>query len=392
MNKEEATRAIFGVSRSNDYKELTRLTNSQETAISEVLILTDQLDALYDRSVSSVLFAAAMRKVRDTHDEKHGALPKKDLRTDLLRSTLKAYGDVHTPMENPDAVSLQDSIVETMVAARMRKAFLRKILSNELDSEGHAFLNYLLGDGESNRMGIKIPLPSFTRMPDAKAHPFPIQVSFQTQEFIQGVLFYVMFADVTAGEYVRMPNALNKIQKKLTTEGMSQKAWNDGWTYLEKYKVIFENTVFQNAAIFMRSHWDWYVRQIGEFVQFARNHVPSPTLSQKQQQRLSKIGWKGITDQLSILEDSSGIKFGISTKVLSDLKEMSLVRNLGMHNRWEVDQSYLDKSSSSKLALREVRLIEIGELQSWSSSLSELINATSFQTAVKYVSAPDYTY
>jgi hypothetical protein len=276
----------------------------------------------------------------------------------------------------------------------MRKAFLRKIISGKLDTDGQAFLDYLLGQEviqkTSNSLHTKIPLPSVSRTPGAKAHPFPIQVSFQTQEFIQAVLFYAMFADSAAGEYVRLPNALNNIEQKLIKEGLDKKLWDNGWSYLQKYQPIFNNTIFQNVVILMRSHWDWYIRQIGEFVSFARNYVSNPVLDTKQQKNLTRIGWKEITQQLTILEESCGINFSLSNRILSDINEMSLVRNLGMHNRWEVDDYYLKKTSSSNWELKDVRLIEIAELQSWAGSLSKLINETCLQITIKYVAAPDF--
>jgi len=61
-----------------------------------------------------------------------------------------------------------------------------------------------------------------------------------------------------------------------------------------------------------------------------------------------------------------------------------------MHNRWEVDNYYLNKTSSSNWDLKDVRLIKIAELRSWSGSLSKLINETSLEIAVKYVNAPDF--
>jgi hypothetical protein len=390
MNKEDVSRTIFGVSRSDGYNGLTPLTDTQEAAIFDTLALTDELDAVYNQQGSGYLFAATFRKAQEKHEDIRGALPNNDLRTNLLSTTLKAYQDVGTLLVGSELNRFQGSTKETMLTARMRKGFLRKIITDELDTEGQDFLNYLLGNGQSKRMGIKIPLLPFTRMPGAKAHPFPLQVSFQTQEFIRGVLFYVMFADVAASEYVRLPDGLNKIKEKLTNEGMTQKIWDDGWAYLKKYQSIFENTVFQNAAILMRSHWDWYIRHIGEFVEFARNRVASPTLSSKQKQQLSRIGWQEIIDQLSILEDSCGISFGISSTISDDIKEMSLVRNLGMHNRWEVDQFYLNKTSSSGWTLKDVRLIDIVELQNWGGSLSKLINETSFKIAEKFAPVPDY--
>lgn len=123
---------------------------------------------------------------------------------------------------------------------------------------------------------------------------------------------------------------------------------------------------------------------------FARNHVSSSALDRNQQKDLARIGWKEITQQLTILEESCGIKFNLSQAILSDINEMSLVRNLGMHNRWEVDHYYLNKTSLSNWNLKDVRLIDIAELRSWSGSLSKLINETSVEIAIKYVHAPDF--
>ena len=276
----------------------------------------------------------------------------------------------------------------------MRKLFLKKLLSDDLDANAQDFVTYLLGpDGTpkaSTNVHIKISLPQITKTPSAKAHVFPVQVSIQTQEFIHAVLFYAMFADIAAGEYVRLPDGLNRIERKLSHDGLDKKQWDRGWDYLQKYQPIFNNTIYQNVLILMRSHWDWYIRQIGQFVSFARAHIRSPALDKKQQQDLERIGWTEITKQLIILEVSCGIKFSLSSTILSDLNEMSLVRNLGMHNRWEVDEFYLRKTTTSNWELREVRIVEINELQSWASSLSKLINETSLQIATRYVAAPDF--
>jgi hypothetical protein len=229
-----------------------------------------------------------------------------------------------------------------------------------------------------------------TKTTDAKAHTYPIQVGLQTQEFIQAVLFYAMFADTAAGAYVRLPNALSNIEKRLIEEGLAKREWERGWDYLQKYQAIFNNTIFQNVVILMRSHWDWYIRQIGEFINFARVHLADPPLEKKQQSDLNRIGWKEVRKQLVILEESCGIKFSLSPQILFDIDEMSLVRNLGLHNRWEVDDFYLRKTSSSIWELRDVRIIQIGELHAWAGSLSKLISETSLQIAIKYVCAPNY--
>ncbi len=103
-------------------------------------------------------------------------------------------------------------------------------------------------------MGKKIPLPAVIKTPDAKAHPFPIQIGFQTYEFLQGVLFYAIFSNTAAGAYVRLPDSIQELERELISQGISEKLLNDGWSYLRKYQYVFENSVFQNVLILMRSH------------------------------------------------------------------------------------------------------------------------------------------
>lgn len=239
-------------------------------------------------------------------------------------------------------------------------------------------------------MGTKISLPSLIRTPGARAHPYPFQVSVQTYEFMQGAVFYAAFSDAAAGECAASPRAFSKIEEKFATSGLDKKHWDSGWEHLERYKVVFTNTIFQHVVILLRSHWDWYIRQTGAFVRFARSHVASPTLNSKQEKNLSNIGWKDVASQLTILEEACGISFSLSSTTLSAINEMSLVRNLGMHNRWEVDDYYLQKTLSVGWELKDIRIIEIGELNHWRESFASLLNETSFPIAELYAPVPDY--
>jgi hypothetical protein len=392
-DKEEVSRTIFGIGRA-DGCVLSHLTEAQQNAILDALTLTDELDTIYDQQGGGASYVASFTKAREKYEEVLPGLPDKDIRTALLGTTLKGYEDLGTLIVGTELGRFHGDMSPTALSARMRKLFLRKIIGGQLDQQGQDVLTYLLGLGKNtkvvgNVVHAKIPLPTVTRGP--KVHPFPVQVSLQTQEFIQAVLFYGMFADYAAGEYVRLPNALNKIEQKIIEDGLDKKSWDNGWDYLQKYQVIFNNTLFQNVLILMRSHWDWYIRQIGEFIVFARNHVSIPVLDAKKQKSLERVGFKEITQQIAILEEACGISFNLPSSVLSDIAEMALVRNLGMHNRWEVDDFYLQKTTSTTpWELKDVRLLEIDELKSWAGSLSKLISETSFQIAVKYVAAPDF--
>ena len=155
-----------------------------------------------------------------------------------------------------------------------------------------------------------------------------------------GAMFYATVADIGSGEYIRLPNGLTQLENKMRQDGMDKNEWERGWKILEKYMPVFENSVFQNVLVLVRSHWDWYIRQLGSFVKFARVHVASPSLSNSEQRAFDSVDRREIEKQLSIFESAFGVAFNVPSSTMAGVKEMSLVRNLGLHNRWEVDDFY----------------------------------------------------
>jgi hypothetical protein len=89
------------------------------------------------------------------------------------------------------------------------------------------------------------------------------------------------------------------------------------------------------------------------------------------------------------LEKSCGVGFGISGGEQGHLKEMSLVRNLALHNRWEVDEKYLDSTSNNKQwNIGQLRLFDSSELGLWHKSLLGAVKKSWQPIAIKYVNAP----
>ena len=236
----------------------------------------------------------------------------------------------------------------------------------------------------------KIPLPKVTKFNTAKAHSFPFQIGYQTLEFLQGTIFYVSFADIAAGAYVRIPGAMDNIEKYFLERLYNKESYDQAWEYLHKYQEIFEKTVFSNVLISFCSHWDWYIRRLSDFIKFARTYVNSPNLSKSEEDDLKRISNISFTNQIEILEKASGIIFEISREIRDQLKEMTLVRNLGLHNRWEVDEKYLLYSKTKCFEIGDLRLVKIDELNCWHGGLISLITETSKLIAIKYLDAPDY--
>ncbi len=95
----------------------------------------------------------------------------------------------------------------------------------------------------------RIPLPEIEVRPDAKGHPFPIQIAYQTQEFIQGALFYASFADLAAGESVPRPGGVEAIEARMKQGGLNAGVADQGWVLLQKYQAVSGSVVFQSVLI-----------------------------------------------------------------------------------------------------------------------------------------------
>lgn len=235
-----------------------------------------------------------------------------------------------------------------------------------------------------------IPLPKVVTRKDAKAHPFPYQIALQTQELMQGAVFWFICADEAAGEFIRLPNGLNILKTNLLKAGMQEMEWESGWNYLNKYKNLFQSTVFQNVLIVIRSYWDWYITKLVEFIIFARENTDDALMGSNLK-KLRRITNPEILEQISIVEQACKLDLRVSEKTKQHIKEMSLVRNLGLHNRWEVDQIYLNKTAKqSQLQIGDIRAFDSTELNLWHRSLIDLIGKTCKPVALQYVSAQTY--
>ena len=238
---------------------------------------------------------------------------------------------------------------------------------------------------------MKIDLPTVYSQPDAKAHPFPVQIAKQALEFMQGAVFYHMLFEMAAGQRLRQDGALDDIHSTMTGNGMDKCTIDEAWEILGSYESIFQKNIMQSVLISLRSYWDWYISHLGSFVLHNYTDVFGVEASGKDARELKSIGYKEITQQVEILERTASIQIELSADTLSLVKEMSLVRNLGLHNRWEVDQRYLDKARNKDWELRFIRTFEYDELEEWRSSLAKLVSKTWIPVAVKYNGSPDYS-
>ncbi len=237
----------------------------------------------------------------------------------------------------------------------------------------------------------RIPLPAITQsIGTCKGHSYPFQIGLQAMEFMNATFFYMALQDFAAGAQIKKPGGIGEIELEMLGLGLEKESLELGWKCLSKYSDVFKESVIQGALVALNSHWDWYVRKITEFVIFGRSCTVCAELAKKQSKDLRRIGSLPLLIQLDILSIAAGAHFAIDPASLEDLKEMSLVRNIGLHNRWEVDRDYLSKSAQKKYGLGEIRNIEIQELYRWYQVwLSTILRVTS-SISVKFTMVPKF--
>lgn len=238
---------------------------------------------------------------------------------------------------------------------------------------------------------IRISLPDMVRGKDSKIHPFPFQIAAQTLEFMQGTLFHALLVDIASGAYVRLPDGMSNLERIIINKLDSPKTYDEAWWILGKYQAVFETIPFQSVLIAMNSHWDWYVRKLTNFISFARRDLNHQALEKHDEHRLHRFTLLPIGEQLEVIRVAAGIKLTLTAEELEELQEMALVRNLGLHNRWEIDKRYLERTIRSDYQQGELRIIDKEELNRWHQIFHKIVQTTGIEVALAFVDANDFS-
>ena len=220
-------------------------------------------------------------------------------------------------------------------------------------------------------------------------HLYPLKIALRAQRLIQGSLFYDIFVDTATGQYVRIvPNAERTIKSFLiNSAGWSEETYETSWACFEDLLNEFQSPIHQHAVYSIISHWDWFISNLGRFIDFAEKSLTPEKQTDKD---LLKLNFKPVTKQIEIVKNETGISFAIDGNTLDLVVEMDLVRNLGMHNEWEVDDTYLKKTKTSRFKPGDKRVFDIQEITKWHSAFLQLIGTLASEIAVHYSQVPKY--
>jgi hypothetical protein len=219
-------------------------------------------------------------------------------------------------------------------------------------------------------------------------HLYPLKIALRANRLIQGSLFYGVFVDTASGLYVRaIPEAEQRVKEELLKSGWNERTYEISWSCFVDYLNEFPNPIHQSALYSIISHWDWYVSNLGKFIDFAEKQV-SPT--KQTDKDLLRLNFRPFCNQIKIIKHQTRISFEISTETMDLVEEMHLVRNLGMHNEWEVDGTYLKKTKTANWKIGEKRTLDIHEITNWHSAFLKLIDVLSSNISSNYAQVPVY--
>ena len=218
---------------------------------------------------------------------------------------------------------------------------------------------------------------------------YPLKIALRAQRLIQGSLFYDVFVDTATGQYVKIiPNSESAIKDFLINKaGWNEETYETSWSCFEDYLKEFQNPIFHHTVYSIISHWDWYISNLGKFIDFAEKYI----VPEKQRNKdLLKLNFKPFIKQIEVIKNETGILLNIESITLDLVEEMHLVRNLGMHNEWEADDTYLKYTKTKNMKLGDKRKFEIVEMTQWHYAFSQLISVLSSEIAILYAQAPKY--
>jgi hypothetical protein len=226
----------------------------------------------------------------------------------------------------------------------------------------------------------KIPLPDISNQHGLNnLHPYPIQIGKQTIEFIRATWFEIFLTNAVAELYAESnPEGWkSKAFSRMREQGIETSAISPGWDSLKNYMEYFRHANVHSAVIALCSHWDWFIRKLSNFIFEYKDYLKIPTSVKN----YKNIGMKPILEQIEIIEKSLDISLSIKEADKAILKVVSGIRNIGVHNRWEVDAKYL-KSNADNWKIGEIRIIESGELKNWGEVFVRCIDAIAYNVAV----------
>lgn len=141
--------------------------------------------------------------------------------------------------------------------------------------------------------------------------------------------------------------------------------------------------VWDNQAIIVlwSSAWDWFIRRLIVFNAKAG-------LARGKEAEYQKIIYAPFRKQIAWLDKLCNSCMP-DQQSLDAVDEMICVRNLGVHNAWEVDRKYLEQHRGCSFELGQIRAVKSDELLNWQRGILAVLDHYASAMAKRFSDAPE---
>ena len=193
------------------------------------------------------------------------------------------------------------------------------------------------------------------------AHPYPARLAQTARQ----LLLEQQLSWATQWGCRELVESDPVLRTRLRTErlsGLQADLFVDDWIAQSEFSVLIPVWLGQAAIVTFSSTWDWYVRRLAHFCCESLLEEGNTWKPLRRVPLREEIAW---------LDKACG---GTApAAAVSDVCECTLVRNLGVHNAWAVDEDYLRRSpNASRFVVDDIRLATHTEILGWMNALNVL--------------------
>lgn len=174
-------------------------------------------------------------------------------------------------------------------------------------------------------------------------HPYPIRTYVDADSTIQAYMDYMDGLGFARKEITSRPGGLETV---LEANGWSRERIEKSVAIQKRIGPLLRGFTLQNNIFVMAFQWDWFIYRIGRFVLWALAQEGRSELSAGLRHDLERLSFLEVSRQISRLELACGLSGTVNPRAIEDIQELHLMRNIGAHNRWEVDEKYLEMTKT----------------------------------------------
>ena len=227
---------------------------------------------------------------------------------------------------------------------------------------------------------IRYDLPEVIPEDHPGEHPFPTRIALFTEAFIDTTISYLVINDRAVEVGTGRGMQVMRIVDSLIEEGASKEDLYFALKFGAEHRDFFQAFTRQNATVLLMNEWEWFHSRLMSFARWALRHEGGSLPSTN----------RGIVGEIRRIEEVARQTLPLTDEERDALNELEMVRDLGMHHRWEMDRRYINANRLSEDYIGVLRIPRYDEIMNWKRTLAKTVQHCAMEMGRRFVEAPDY--